>query len=53
MGPRSLSLGCLMVFGPPRFGLCITVFARGVVGDSQRLPSVTRLGRTGAESDVS
>jgi len=28
------------------------VFARGVVGDSQRLPSVTRLGRTGAESDV-
>jgi len=27
------------------------VFARGVVGDSQRLPSVARLGRAGAESD--
>ena len=42
-----------MVMAPAEAGLCITVFARGVVGDSQRLPSVTRLGRTGAESDVS
>lgn len=42
-----------MVFSPPRIGLCITVFARGVVGDSQRPPSVTRLGRAGADSDMS
>ena len=42
-----------MVIDLEETGSIAIVFARGVVGDSQRLPSVTRLGRTGAESDVS
>ena len=42
-----------MVIDLEETGSIAIVFARGVVGGSQRLPSVTRLGRTGAESDVS
>ncbi|EGF53583.1 hypothetical protein HMPREF9056_02069 [Actinomyces sp. oral taxon 170 str. F0386] len=42
-----------MVMAAAEAGLCITVFARGVVDGSQRLPSVARLCRAGAESDVS
>ena len=41
-----------MVISPVKAGFCVTVFARGVVGDSQRPPSVTRLGRAGAESEM-
>ncbi len=41
-----------MVIDAVEAGSCVTVFARGVVGDSQRLPSVTRLSRAGSESDL-
>ena len=42
-----------MVISPVKAGFCVTVFARGVASGSQRLPSVARLCRAGAESDVS
>ena len=42
-----------MVIDLEETGAIAIVFARGVVGGSQRLPSVARLCRAGAESDVS